>query len=299
MIGPRTSRVAALALACSAALAAGAAYAQATATTAGNFGGGAIAVPVSEKTVAKDMLLAVRALPDGRMGVDGRMTTNCGEATIKGDTKLAADGSFALAGSATRKPLVGVSERTTFAVRGVLSADGGTGTAHARLRVRAKGRATRTCATKTVTWTIRRALVPGAGPAPAPPEALLYGVTAQDGPNAKRPIVLHVTNGGRSIDRLVMGFRAICDKRRVVVADEVNFSPEFDVAADGSFRSVEKFKITYSDVIVSSTIVVRGQFDAAAGVAGKLAVTERFTSRRSGKRVDACATGTQAWSAHQ
>jgi len=124
-------------------------------------------------------------------------------------------------------------------------------------------------------------------------------VTAQNGPSAKRPIVLLVTKAGLAIDRLVMGFRATCDKRRIVVTDEVNFSPEFEVGADGSFRSVEKFKTTYSDVILRSTIVVKGQFDAAAAVAGRLSVTERFTNRRTGRRVDVCTTGTQAWSARQ
>jgi hypothetical protein len=293
---PRSSRIAAVALACTAA--AGAAYAQAAATTSGNFGGGAIAVPVSEKTVAKDMLLAIRALPDGRAGVDGRLSTKCGAATIKGDTKLAADGSFRLRGTATSKPLLGVTERTTFDVRGVLVGDGGTGIASAKLRVRAKGRPLRICSSKTATWTIRRAPVAGA-PAPAPADALLYGVTAQDGPNAKRPIVLHVTQAGRAIDRLYMGFRVTCDKRRIVVADEANFSPEFKVAADGSFRSVERFKVKYSDVIMRATIVIRGQFDAGAGVAGTLAVTERFTNRKTAKRVDVCATGTQSFSARQ
>jgi hypothetical protein len=147
-----------------------------------------------------------------------------------------------------------------------------------------------------VTWTVRKA-ADAAAPAPAPAEALLYGVTSQDGPDAKRPVVLHVARAGRAIDRFVMGFRATCDKRRIVVADEINFSPEFAIGADGSFRNVETFKVTYSDVIVRTTIVVRGQFDAAGGVGGKLAVTERFTNRRNGKRVDVCATGTQTWSA--
>jgi len=297
VIRPRSSRVVALACVCTAAV--GAAYAQAAATTSGNFGGGAIAVPVSQKTVAKDMLLAIRALPDGRAGVDGRLTTTCGEATIKGNTKLGADGGFHLRGSATRKPLLGVRERTTFDVRGILLGDGGTGIASAKLRVRAEGRATRNCESKTLTWTIRRAPAAPAAPAAAPPEALLYGVIAQDGPSAKRPIVLHVTKQGLAIDRLAMGFRVTCDKRRIVVADEVNFSPEFEVAADGSFRSIEKFRITYSDVTLRSTVVVRGQFDAAAAVSGKLSVTERFTNRKTGKRVDVCATGTQSWSARQ
>ena len=50
-------------------------------------------------------------------------------------------------------------------------------------------------------------------------------------------------------------------------------------------------------VFARTTVVMRGQFDQAAGAAGKLSVTERFTSRKTGKRVDVCATGTLAWSA--
>jgi hypothetical protein len=79
----------------------------------------------------------------------------------------------------------------------------------------------------------------------------------------------------------------------------VNFSPEFDVAADGSFREVERFNATFEDVKVSTTVVLRGQFDAAGNAAGKLSVTERYRSRRSGKRVDVCSTGTRSWSARQ
>jgi hypothetical protein len=277
---------------------AGVALAEAPATPSGNFGGGAIAVPVDENSVAKDMLLSVRALPGGRVGVDGQLYTNCGHATVKGTTNLAPDGSFTLRGDATRKPVVGVSERTTFTVTGQLTGDGGSGTAKATVRARAGKRTPRTCNSRTVSWTVRRPDVVAA-PAPAPAEARLFGLTAQSGANAKKPVVLHVTKAGRAIDRFVLAFRASCDRRRVVVTDDVNYSPEFAVAADGSFRAVERFRVNFSDVAQRTTIVVRGQFDQAGAVAGKLAVTQRYTNRRNGKRVDVCKTGTLSWSARQ
>jgi hypothetical protein len=95
----------------------------------------------------------------------------------------------------------------------------------------------------------------------------------------------------------VIGYRVTCDSRRVVVSDDVNFSPEFDVNADGSFRTVERFKRTFADVRLSTTVVVRGQFDQTGGAAGKLSVTQHYTDRRTGRAVDACTTGTQTWSA--
>ena len=46
-----------------------------------------------------------------------------------------------------------------------------------------------------------------------------------------------------------------------------------------------------------TTVVLRGQFDAAGGATGKLSVTERYASRKSGKSVDVCKTGTRTWAA--
>jgi hypothetical protein len=274
------------------------ARAQTSAAPTGNFGGGTLAVPVSEKTVAKDMLLSIRSVAGGRIGVDGQMFAGCGIGTITGDAKLAADGSFALTGKVTRKPLVSVRQTTSFTVKGTLTADGGQGTASMKLSVSAKGHKARSCSSHTVSWTVRRPVATGAAPAAAPTDNLLYGLTSQSGPRAKRAIVLHTASGGRRIDRLTFGFRSTCSQKRIIAADDVDISPEFDVAADGSFREVERFKVTYSDVVANTTVVVRGQFDEAGGAAGKLAVTERYTSRKSGKRVDECVTGTRSWSAH-
>ena len=285
-----------LALACAAATA-GVASAQSSATPAGSFGGGAITVPVTN-SAAKDMALSIRAQPNGTIGVGGEVPSRCGRAAIRGRTKLAANGSFTLRATTTRRPYLGVRERSTFVVKGRLAADGGTGTVASALRVRVRP-LPRTCKTRTVTWTVRPAADAAAAPAPAPADALLYGLTSQDGPEVNHAVVLHVTRGGRSIDRLLVRFRSRCDKRVIVVSDEINYSPEFDVAADGSFRNVERFKVSFSDVVLRTTVIVRGQFDAAGAVAGKVAVTQRFTNRRNGKRVDVCTTGTLTWAARQ
>jgi hypothetical protein len=296
MIGPRPRRALAVALILAAATA-GLAYAQTAAAPVGSFGGGALAVPVDEHTVAKDMVLSMRAQSGGRLGVNGQISTRCGLATITGDAKLAAGGGFTARGTAKTKPVVGVTETSTFVVKGRLTADGGTGTARATLRVRVKRHAIRTCTSRTVSWTVRRAAGAAAAPAPAPADSLLYGLTSQRGTHANRQIVLHTTSGGHSIDRVVSGYRAKCDRGRVIVADEVNYSPEFDVTPTGAFRHVETFTVPFADVIARTTVVMRGQFDQAAGAAGKLSVTERFTNRKTGKRVDVCATGTLTWSA--
>lgn len=296
MSAPRLHLLIAAVLACAAA-SAGVAAAQ-SATPAGEFGGGAIELPVTE-AAAKDIALSIRAQPDGTIGIGGEVPSRCGRAAIRGMTRLAGDGAFTLRGTTTRRPAVGVRERHTFVLRGRLTAAGGTGTVAGTLRARRKGRGTRTCTIRTVRWTVKPATGAAAAPAAAPADALLYGLTSQEGPQARHAIVLHVTDGGRSIDRLLARFRVRCDKRVIVVADEINYSPEFDVAADGSFRKVERFRSSFADVILRTTVVVRGQFDAAGNAAGKLAVTQRFTNRRNGRRVDVCATGTLTWSARQ
>jgi hypothetical protein len=275
---------------------AGIAFGQAPAAPAGNYGGGAIGLPVSQKTVAKDMLLSLRAA-GGKVGVDGQLYASCGLGTISGAAPLAADGSFTLRGDVTRKPLVGVRNTTTFVVRGTVTADGGEGTASMKLKVRAKGHTTRSCSSKTVSWTLRRPIEAGATAATPPSEGTVYGLTSQDGAHAKRAIALHVASAGRRIDRALFGYRTTCVRGRIVVAEDVDITPEFDVAADGAFREVERFSTKFSDVTVKTTVVLRGQFDTAGGAAGKLAVTERYFSRKSGKSVDVCKTGTRTWSA--
>ena len=298
MSQPHLRRAVALATAFAATAAtAGIAFGQAAAPS-GNFGGGAIAVPVKETTIAKDMVLSIRAGTDGRIGVDGQIYARCGLGTISGNGRIGSEGRFTLRGSVTRRPLVGTRNTSTFVVRGTLTADGGTGTANVRLRVRTKGRATRSCSSRTVTWTVRRPADVGAL-APGPAETTLYGVTSQRSSRARHGIVLHAASGGRRIERAMFGYRAKCDRGRIVESDDVNISPEFDVAADGAFRVVERFKTTFADVIVRTTVVLRGGFDAAGNAAGRLSVTERHASRRSGKRVDVCATGTRSWSARQ
>lgn len=279
-----------------AAATAGLAFGQAPASPSGNFGGGAIGLPVNEKTVAKDMLLSLRA-KGGKVSADGQLYASCGLGTISGATKLAADGSFRLRGHVTRKPLVGVRNTTTFVVKGTLTAEGATGTASMKLKVRSKGHKTRSCSSKTVSWTVRRPIDTGAVAATPPSEGTLYGLTSQSGSRTRRSIVLHVDSAGRRIDRSLFSYRTKCVRGHIVVSEDVNISPEFDVAADGSFREVERFKTTFADVIVRTTVVLRGQFDSAGAATGKLAVTERYASRRTGKRVDVCKTGTRSWSA--
>ena len=81
----RARRASAFTIACAATAAtAGIAFGQAPAAPSGNYGGGAIGLPVSEKTVAKDMLLSVRA-SGGKVGVDGQLYASCGLGTISGD----------------------------------------------------------------------------------------------------------------------------------------------------------------------------------------------------------------------
>ncbi len=295
MIGPQSRRAGAVALIAAAATA-GAALAQAPATPAGNLGGGALAVPVSAKTVAKDMLLALRVGADGTVGLDGQMFARCAVGTMKGAAKLDAGGAFTLRGTVSRRLFARARQTTRFVVRGRLTADGAEGTAKLDVRLREKGSPTRTCRSRTVAWTLRRP-GPASAAAASPAASTLYGVTSQRASRARRPVVLRTAGDGRTIERFTFGYRVSCDRRRIALSDALNVSPEFGVRAGGSFRKVERFEERFPDVIVRTTVVVRGQFDAAGAAAGKLSVTERYHRRRTGKRVDVCRTGARTWSA--
>ena len=194
------------------------------------------------------MLLSIRALPGGKIALGGQLFASCGIGAITGETTLDADGNFALRGVVKRNPLVRVSQTTSFLVRGKLTAAGGDGTAKMTLRVTAKGQKAESCSSRTVNWTVRRPIDTAAVPAPAPGEATLYGLTSQTGGRTKHAIVLHAASAGRRIERLSFGFRSKCSRGRIIAADDVNISPEFDVAADGSFREVERFRVNFSDV---------------------------------------------------
>lgn len=291
--------VAGVALVLAATTAIDAATAQTAAVPAvGNFGGGAIGLPISASTVSKDMELSIRAPKRGRISVHGQMFASCGQATISGRTSLRSNGGFTLRGSVTRTPASGVRARSTFTVRGTLTAAGGEGTARVKLRVRRKGSKTRSCTTRTLTWTVRRPGPVAAAPAPAPAATTLYGVTTQrTSSKARRALVVRTGRDGTTIERVALAFRSKCERRRIVVTDDTDVSGEFDVKPDGSFRSVDRFRINFSDVVLRATVVFKGQFDATGAARGKLAVTERYTDRRTGRRFDVCKTGTQSWSA--
>ena len=117
-----------------------------------------------------------------------------------------------------------------------------------------------------MTWTVRRP-VDAAAAAPGPAEGTLYGLTSQDArAPSRRSCCTRPAAGGASSAR-TFGYRTTCERGRIVVSDDVNISPEFDVAADGSFREVERFTANFADVIVRTTVVLRGQFDAAGSAA--------------------------------
>jgi hypothetical protein len=241
------------------------------------------------------MLLGLRA-SRGTVGLDGQLFARCAVGTIRGRTKLAADGSFTLRGTFTQRPFKGARQSTRFLVRGRMTDEGARGTARASIRLTAKGSRTQTCSSRTVSWRLRRPAA-AVAPAPAPAGGTLYGMTSQRASRAKRGVVLRTARDGRTIERFTFGYRVTCDRRRIAVSDDLNVSPEFGVRGDGSFRKVERFTEKLADVIVRTTVVVRGQFDAAGAAAGKLSVTERYYRRKTGKRVDICRAGTRTWSA--
>ena len=255
MIDRRARR--AIAIGCIAAAGtAGVALAQAPATPAGNFGGGAIAVPVDENTIAEGH--AAGDPRGGRAGASASTASSprpCGHATIRGKTTLAADGQ--LHAARHRDPQAGGRRHRAHGVHRDGHAD------RRRRHGHGEGDGPRACRQAGARRApARAARSPGrcAGPARSRRprrhrrEATLFGLTAQSGASAKRPIVLHVTKAGRAIDRLVLGFRAPCEQpphRRAPTTSTTR--PSSTSTRTGRFAPSSASGCNFSDVTQRTT----------------------------------------------
>lgn len=73
-------------------------------------------------------------------------------------------------------------------------------------------------------------------------------------------------------------------------------TPGAAVGPDGSFALRERFRIPYTDAVERFRVRVDGRF-SATGVSGSLRVTSVARSRRTGRVVDRCDTGSVGFGA--
>lgn len=288
-----------LALAVAAGALAAPAAAQAPAPPpAGDFGGGAIKVPLGAVVGKGNLMLSFRSGGDGSVRMFATIRGRCVGATVRRTLSLAPDGSFTATGRVSRRFTIGRGRGIArYTISGRLGADGGSGTATARLTRREPGRKAERCRSGNVPWTVRPAADAAAAPAPAPGGARLHGFTSQEDAGAREALVLQVAGSGRRIDGVLFGYEVSCRRNRIKIDHSTfNVGRRIKVRADGSFRSVDKYRIQYADLVERGTTTFRGRF-TAAGARGTISSVARYTRRRTNQGVDRCSTGKVTWSA--
>ena len=273
------------------------ATANAQAPVSGDFGGGALGATTS-RAAANTMTLGIR-VQDARVHLDIALLGRCSAAFARRTATLAPDGTFAVRTRGSALIAGGFRQTFRLTMSGRLTPEGGEGTASARLTGRERGGRLRRCRTRTVHWVVRPSLGAGAGPqVAAPAGATLFGTSAQRDRQIALPVIFRVSQTGRRVAAGLFGFRARCRRRAVLFNTNlgINVTKPAPIAADGSFRSVERYRFRYKDAVEHTTIVFSGRF-TAGGALGGLSLTSRFTNRRTGRFMDRCASGTHTWTA--
>ena len=105
---------------------------------------------------------------------------------------------------------------------------------------------------------------------------------------------LRVAPDASRITHFVAGARYTC--RRIRPYHETNYSPPIAIRADGTFRSVERFRVRFADVVDSVVVRTTGRF-VAGGAVGTWEAESVSRSRRTGRVVDQCETPPVRWAA--
>jgi hypothetical protein len=262
----------------------------------GNFGGGNVLAPPHDPLGRGSAVIGLRSVAGGKLQLEATIRGSCGGGTFPARTTVAADGTFEAKGTNTRRPQRGVRVRTTYRIAGTLTVTGvDNGSASATTQVRISGQKTLTCKSGTVAFKLRR---PGAdaGVAGGVASARYYGFTSErrDGPH--RGLVLRVSKDGKSLTRALYAATLICNGKEEIpdIIDTPRRS--LPIGADGTIsdRVKSTFKdaktITRSDEIFDGTL-------GSLGAAGSLSITEKTSSRKTGKLLKTCRTGKLSWSA--
>lgn len=235
-------------------------------------------------------MVGIRTAANGTGRVWVKVTARCGLGAMTGPIQLAADGSFAFAGSVRGSLGNGVRRRTRIRMSGRVVGGAASGTVSARLTFTERGHVTARCRSGSRTWQARAAAAQPAAAAPQP--GGYYGFTSQ-GAGRPFPFVLKVDAAARRVRTAVFDYRQRC-KRRAFEFD--NITPGAAIAADGTFHLRERFTIHYAEGNERYRVAVDGRF-TTSGVNGALSVKSVLRSRRSGKVRDRCDTGPTTFAA--
>ena len=271
------------------------AVAEAPSPPRGNFGGGALVSPPRDILGAGNAIVSLRARPERKLDVEATLRARCAGGDVAAETKIAADGSFSIDGTAIQEPDPVTRITTRYKLSGrFTTANAANGRLSATIERSVEGRTT-TCRTGSVKFAVRRP-VTGVGRAGAPKAARYYGTTAQraaGGPN--RPIVLRIAADGRRITRALFGESVRCSDDRVAIGVE---APRTNVRIDarGRVRDRDRYTITRGETVVH----VDDRFTAqlgSKGARGTFSLSDRTTDRASGRTIQTCKSGTIRWRA--
>lgn len=269
------------------------ALAQDPAAPSGNYGGGAVVAPPKALSEGGNMLIGLR-VQGATVKFNAGLGAGCESSSFSATATLDGSGAFSASGTRRESLSGGRRVRTSYDVQGTISGATASGTARVRSRVTARGRATRTCTSGTVRWGARRSTGDLGGPG-AVAKAHLYGTTSQRREGPRRAIVMRISADATKLTRALYDIDLRCEGRTVRGLYD---SPRrnLPIKADGTVADVERF--TYRD----RTTILRyiETFEATlgqAGARGSFSTVSILTSRRTGRTLGTCRTGTVTWTA--
>lgn len=259
----------------------------------GSYGGGAVLSPPAPLGGAGDMLVGLRVRRDGRLEARAGLGAPCAGTPFRVDTALAADGSFAAAGTRRRRLRGGVVVRTRWEIAGAFAGAGASGSARVRNRVGRRGHRQRSCSSGPVRWSARRAV--GEVGAPGGGDGALYGTTAQRLQGPRRAIVMRVAGAGTRLERALYDVTMRCGGGRW--RSDVFDGPRRDLAIgpDGRFADVERFERREGDAVRRDVERFAGQV-GTAGAAGTFSIVSRLVGP-GGRTLERCSSGRVRWTA--
>ncbi|MEA2157486.1 MAG: hypothetical protein QOE11_3626 [Solirubrobacteraceae bacterium] len=287
------ARVALSGTVAAAALLAAAAAAQAPAP-AGNFGGGGLVGGSHDHFGPGNAVVALRALPGGKLEIEATARGACGGGDITTDATVADDGSFSADGRERTQPAPGVEVTTTFSLMGTFSGPtAADGTLTATIKRTAAGR-TSHCHSGRVTFSVRR---PDGvlGKPGAAADTLYYGTTSQRGVGPRRPIVLRVSSSGRVVSSALFGESVHCSDDTDAIGLEAPRT-NAPIDAKGRVDDHERFTINSDTTDVRVNDRFTAQF-GADGARGTFSLSDRTTDKTTHRTLRTCASGVVKWTA--
>ncbi|MDQ3723180.1 MAG: hypothetical protein M3376_08985 [Actinomycetota bacterium] len=272
-----------------------AAIAQAPERPKGNFGGGALVAPPKDLFGPGNAVIALRALPEGRLEIEATVTARCASGDLQAAISMRSDGSFRAEGSESQTPAPGEKVTTTFELSGSFTSERAIeGTLSATLAKTSASAEKKTCKSGTIAFSARRPRGE-IGDRRVQPRARYFGTTAQRGTGPKRPIVLRLSGDRRRISRALFGEQVKCSDGKRSIGIE---APRTNVAIDskGRVSDHETDKIdngatfTYIDDRFTGTL-------GRTGAKGTFSLSDRTVDKASGNVVQSCSSGTVKWAA--